>query len=69
MLQLTLLGVGWAVQRLPNGGVQLGFQDRESGISIAVPLDADAARDMGQKLRSSAIVVASGIPEANGHGG
>lgn len=61
-IQLTLVGVGWGVQTLPDGGKLLHFLDRETSISVNVPLAEDVADDLAHQLGKSSVKVARVIP-------
>lgn len=47
------------------GGKLLEFRDPQSGLTVTIPLDANAARLVGSQL-STGLIVASGPLPANG---
>jgi len=69
MIQITLMNVNVGIGPGPGPGTKvLQFQDPVNGIVVVVPMDAEAARNIGLQL-SSSIVVAAGPLGAGGNGG
>ena len=62
MLQLNLIDVGYAVRPLPNNTKALVLEDKQSGVTVVVPLDPDACKAISDGLRGSGIQIANGIP-------
>jgi hypothetical protein len=61
-IQLTLVNVGWGVKSLPDGTKMLHFLDRDTSISVNIPLGEDVADELAAQLGKSSIKVARVLP-------